>query len=112
MKKSIAFLASLFVASASFAATTDEPQITITNDNKVQLSITPDQGVASVSIRDEEGHLIYTDKSSLTNGYSQKFDLSNLKDGNYKFSVSIGKQTIDKTINLTEKPAQKQIVVE
>ncbi|MBO9639737.1 T9SS type A sorting domain-containing protein [Siphonobacter aquaeclarae] len=112
MKKSIAFLASLFVATASFAATTEEPQITVTNDNKVQLSINPEQGVASVSIRDEDGHLIYTDKSSLTNGYNQKFDLSNLKNGAYKLSVSIGNQTIDKTINLGEKPATKQIVVE
>lgn len=118
MKKPILLIAALMASVASFAQVTpntDTPAeavfVSVTNQ-KLNLYVQPESTSAQISMRDEQGRLIYTDTVSLKKGLRQKFDLSQLETGTYHFTLVKDGKAIDKTFSIQEKPAEKVVTVE
>lgn len=60
-----------------------------------------------VVLKDAKNEVLYAETIAKKDAkYWRKFDMADLKDGNYRFEVSNGKETVVKEISLaTEKPA-------
>ncbi|WP_426060565.1 hypothetical protein [Hymenobacter sp. B1770] len=57
----------------------------------------------TVRLVDDAGHILYTKRSSDIN-FGQKFDISQLPDGKYKFLVTVGKETQSFALDLQTIP--------
>ena len=115
MKKIAMLMLGLVAGTASFAQTTDSnapaAAVTITSDQKLKLVVGRDEATATISLRDNEGHTLYTENVSLHNGVRQNFDVATLAGGAYQLSVAVGKNTVVKTFVIETQPAQKFVAL-
>ena len=105
----------LVAGTASFAQTTDDKtlqtRVSITNDQKVKLIVGRDQGMAQISLRDADNHVLYTKKVDLSDGLRQYFNIAQLENGAYQLEVAVGNENVIRTFVIGEQPAQKVVTV-
>ena len=119
MKKVIALMLGLVATTASLAqttvaqiATTPFTQVSVTAAHKLKLIVTPSTAVATITLRDADGHQLYnSEQVDLQAGLYQQFDMAGLADGTYQLTVTIGSETINRLVVIAEKPAQKEIIL-
>ncbi|GAB3998139.1 hypothetical protein GCM10028807_45030 [Spirosoma daeguense] len=113
MKKIAILMLGLTIATASFAQATEAPatSVSITTDQKLKLIVDKESAVATVRLRDAEGHVLYSENANLTDGLRQIFDLTQLDYGTYQLIVSVGKQQVVKEFTIGDVPSQKIIEV-
>ena len=116
MKKILILVLGLAASSASFALPTEpiKPVATasLVGTNKVKLDVAPENATATVSLRDERGHVLYASTVDLTNGVHQNFDVSNLDNGVYRLSVSVGNQQTVNSFTLVEVPSRQVVTLQ
>lgn len=116
MKKILILVLGLVASSASFASTTEpiKPVATasLVGNNKVKLIVAAEDVTATVALRDAEGHVLYSSNVDLKNGIHQNFDVSNLANGVYNLSVSVGKEQTVKSFTLAEVPSQQVVTLQ
>jgi hypothetical protein len=105
----------LVAGTASFAQTTPsktpETSISVTTDQKVKLVVAREKATAAITLRDADGHVLYSDNVDLRNGLYQQFNIAQLANGTYQLAVAIGKDTVVKTFVVDEQPAQKLVAI-
>ena len=115
MKNALLLMLGLVAGTASFAQTnnskTPETSVSVTNDQKVKLVVAREEAKAAVTLRDAEGHLLYTENVDLHNGLRQYFNIAGLDYGVYQLAVSIGKDSVVETFVIGEQPAQKLVAI-
>lgn len=119
MKKTILLMLGLVAGTASFAqqtvaslSTAPTPQVSITADQKLKLTVSQQTAVATVTLLDEAGHQLYVERVKLHNGLAQQFDLSNLTNGKYHLLFTTGSETVSRTFYVAEQPTLKQVYIE
>ncbi len=113
MKNAILLMLGLAAGTASFAQTT-EPQlpavsVSITTDQKLKLILSRRPATATITLRDNVGHLLYSGHVYLNNGLYQYFNLSELTTGTYQLGVAVDHETMVKTVTIAQQPAQTQV---
>lgn len=115
MKKIVILMLGLIAGTASFAQnTTDKTpatSVSITNDQRLKLIVGREEAVATVSLRDADGHVLYTQNVNLRDGLRQYFNIAELDKGTYQVAVAVGNETTVKTFVIDEQPAQKSIAL-
>ncbi|MGF7216303.1 cell division protein YceG involved in septum cleavage [Spirosoma lacussanchae] len=116
MKKVFVLMLGLVAGTASFAQTTaDKAPVTyvsVTTDKKIQLVVGREEATATVSLRDEQGRILYAQNVNLRDGLHQYFNIAELANGTYQLAVRVGKEQIVKTFVVGEQPAQKVVAFE
>ncbi|AQG78965.1 T9SS type A sorting domain-containing protein [Spirosoma montaniterrae] len=116
MKNTLLLMLGLVAGTASFAQTTADKapatSVTVTTDKRVKLIVGREQAVATVSLRDANGNVLYTQKVDLSNGLRQYFNIAELENGAYQLAVSVGNETVTNRFVIDEQPAQKIITVQ
>lgn len=116
MKKLLSLMLALTVSAASFATqpASTEPftSVTATSASKVHLYVAQEAAKASVALWDAAGNQLYHERVNLKNSpFRQNFDISNLADGTYQFTISTGGSTVTKTLVVETKPAQRSLEI-
>ncbi len=115
MKNTLILMLGLVAGTASFAQTTSSKtpatSISITTDQKVKLIVGRDEATAAITLRDGDGHVLYSENVDLRNGLYQQFNIAQLANGTYQIAVAIGKDTLVKTFVVDEQPAQKLVAI-
>ena len=78
---------------------TDKFAIWLTDAGKLKLSLSRQNGKATIELRNQTG-VLYQDVVNLRNGIQQTFDLSQVSDGTYQIQVTIGNEVTTKTIQI------------
>lgn len=116
MKKILLVVLGLVAGSASFANTNENGKpstyASVINNEKVKLVVAPMNANARLELLDDFGHVLYTSNLNLGGGFLQVFDISKLEKGEYKLSVSVGKERTVKTFDITEMPSQSLVTIE
>lgn len=115
MKNTLILLLGLAAGTASFAQTTGsqtpETSISVTNDQKLKLIVARQPATAAVTLRDADGHVLYSEQISLRNGLLQQFNIAGLTNRTYRLIVAIGSDAVVKTFVIDEQPAQKLVAI-
>lgn len=69
----------------------------IPNSLKFKTVVAPREGKLSITIRNENNEVMYSENLKSDKGYIRTFDFSTLADGQYTFVISNGQQTQSKT---------------
>jgi len=105
----------LVAGTASFAQTTvsktPATSVSITADQKIKLIVARDEATAAITLRDADGHVLYSENVDLSNGLRQQFNIAELANGTYQITVAVGQDTVVKTFVVGEQPAQKVIAI-
>ncbi|QHW00901.1 DUF3244 domain-containing protein [Spirosoma endbachense] len=113
MKNVFILILGLLAGTVSFAQTqpgnAPETSVSITTDQKLKLIVGREETTATITMRDENGHIIYTDKVGLQNGLYQKFDIAQLNEGTYELAISVGNDTVVKSFVIESQPAHKLV---
>ncbi|MCK8495006.1 MULTISPECIES: hypothetical protein [Spirosoma] len=116
MKKIFILMAGLVASSASFAKTSEptKPHVTtsLIGQEKLRLIVAPEKATATISLRDDKGHVLYSGNVNLRDGVQQKFDISNLEEGQYQLSVAVGKERTLKAFTITDLPSQQSVTIQ
>lgn len=119
MKKSIALMLGLLAGTASFANTTEEPiaqtpqtKLVIANNQKLRLYVNAFPTSARVALKDAAGHVLFTEKYTLTKGLNRVFNISELEKGTYYLEVVTGNETQTKTFVVQDVPTQKIVTLQ
>ena len=106
MKKGILVMLGLVAGTASFAQETTpqtpaaallQTRVIATPDQKIKLFVQPQSTKGEITLRDDQGHPLYTETVSLKNGLGQQFDITRLGVGTYKLTVATSTETVTKT---------------
>lgn len=115
MKKILILMLGLVAGTASFAQSTNsqtpQPSVQLAGSNRLLVTIGPESAVATISLRDPIGHVLYSQNMQLDKGLSQYFNIAALDTGTYQLAIAIGKETVVKTFVIEEKPAQKMVAL-
>ncbi len=115
MKNIFILMLGLVAGTASFAQTTGSKtpatSVSITADQKLKLIVARENASALVTLRDTEGHILYSSTVDLRDGLSQKFNLSELGIGSYQLAVSVGNEVVVKSFVIDDQPAQKIVAL-
>ena len=115
MKNTLLLMLSLVAGTASFAqavpSKTPETNVSITTDQKVKLIVAREEATAAITLRDADGHVLYSENVDLRNGLRQQFNIAQLANGTYQIAVAIGNDTVVKTFVVDEQPAQKVVAI-
>ena len=105
----------LVAGTASFAQTTESKtpvtSVSITSDQKLKLIIGRENTTALVTLRDPQGHVLYSSSVNLRDGLLQKFDINQLDKGLYQLAVTVGDDVITKAFVIDDQPAQKIVAL-
>ena len=105
----------LAAGTASFAnpttPTAPTANLAITTDQKLNLTISPEEASAMVVLRDLDGHVLYRNQVNLLQGFNQKFNISELPLGTYQIAVTVGKQSTIKTFEVGVQPSQTVVKI-
>ena len=116
MKKILLVVLGLVAGSASFANTNENGKpftyASVINNEKVKLIVAPMNANARLELSDDLGHVLYTSNQNLGGGFLQIFDISKLEKGEYKLSVSVGRERTVKTFDISETPGQSLVTIE
>ncbi|WP_157815869.1 hypothetical protein [Spirosoma pollinicola] len=115
MKNVLILMLGLVIGTTSFAQTTEHitpvATVSITTDQKLKLVVDREDAVASVTLRDTQGHLLYSSNVNLREGFTQKFNIDELTAGSYQLAVAVGNDSFVKTFVVADQPAQKLIAL-
>ncbi|MDB5242575.1 MAG: hypothetical protein JWP57_3200 [Spirosoma sp.] len=115
MKNALLLMLGLVAGTASFAQTnntkTPETSVSVTTDQKVKLVVAREEVTAAVTLRDAEGHLLYTENVDLHNGLRKYFNIAGLDNGVYQLVVAVGKDSVVKTFVVGEQPVQRLVAI-
>lgn len=114
MKKLTVLMLGLVASAASFASPSDStPQATVAvaSENKVVLTVAPEDVIAVVNLKNEMGRILYQEEADLQKGIRQNFDMSQLGEGTYQIEVWTGKTKSTKNILIQTKSAAKVVTV-
>ena len=115
MKNTLILMLGLVAGTASFAQTTTPKtpatSVTVTTDQKVKLIVAREEATAAITLRDADGHVLYTENVNLRNGLYQRFNIAQLANGTYQIAIAIGNDTVVKTFVVDEQPAQKLVAI-
>lgn len=115
MKNTLILMLGLVAGTASFAQTatskTPETSVSITTDQKVKLIVAREEATATVTLRDADGHVLYSENINLHDGLRQPFNVAGLANGTYQLAVATGNDTVVKTFVIEEQPAQKLVAI-
>ncbi|AKD56175.1 hypothetical protein [Spirosoma radiotolerans] len=113
MKKILLLMVGLVASSASFATTNErnKPVATasILGNDKVKLVVAPQPANATLALNDEQGHVLYSSKVNLRDGFQQKFDISNLANGVYQLSVAVGNERTVQSFTVMQVPGYHMV---
>jgi len=107
----LALVAGLFTFSAVSATelpegkTFDVGMYRVVNTMKINVMIAKEQGNwIEIRLKNKDNETIYVEVvNRKTTQFAKKFDLEGLEDGEYRFEITNGKETIVKEINLQTK---------
>ncbi|UFH51943.1 hypothetical protein [Spirosoma sp. KNUC1025] len=115
MKKVLLLMLGLAAGTASFAASapqnTPSATLVVTADQRLKLTIGPEEGKAVVILRDLAGHTLYSNQVDLLQGFNQKFNISELPTGTYEIAITVGKQSTVKSFEVGVQPAQTVVKI-
>lgn len=116
MKKILSLMLALTVSAASFAtqpaSTEPTTYLTLATANKVRLYVAQEAAKASITLWDAAGHQLYFERVNLKDSpFHQSFDISNLAEGTYQFTVSMGEATVTRTLVVQTQPAQRTVEI-
>jgi hypothetical protein len=116
MKKILMLMLGLAAGTASFAnpittSTAPSANLAVTADQKLNLTISPEEARAMVVLRDLDGHTLYRNQVNLLQGFNQKFNISELPVGTYEIAVTVGKQSTIKTFEVGVQPSQTVVKI-
>jgi hypothetical protein len=116
MKTFLSLMLALTVSAASFATqpASTEPvvNVTATSASKIRLFVAQEAAKASIALWDAAGNQLYFERVNLKSApFRQNFDISNLTDGTYQFTISTGESTITRTLVVETKPAQRSLEI-
>ncbi len=115
MKNIVILMLGLVASTASFAQTTIDKTpaatVSVTTDNKVKLIVAPEEAIATITLRDADGHVLYVSNQNLRDGVRQYFNIAQLAYGIYQLSISVGKESMVKTFEVKEIPSQQVVTL-